>query len=690
MEFRDYLRLFRRRWPHILLIAAVVAVSMSASVFFGRVTTYTSSSELLLKETVQDQGGITTGSVGSPVLPLRARINLITSMPICKRAADTLQQKGLRIPAEEIRSRLQVSPLTDGNTITVSASGSNQSFPMEVVNAVCEEYKKWSKEDAQEGFRLAKKVRGDHLQQIDRQLAEKTAKLKEVNSKRVRPDLQLERRFGQILDLENQVTAIRLEQQEVQGRLEHPAPGQPGADFLPETSAGSVVAPREFAVRSERAAGLADKLSDLQARLSTLREKVTEAHPDVNALRVETQKAIESLREENQAMAEERRAALRQQRAALAGRADALDDRIQQAWKDLGALQDQVEGYQDVVEARRMLLQQRRDILTELLQLDQREALEAGPERVSIQRPAEPGVPTPRAPSTVSFPLIAIISLGVGLTGGYLLDFLHSTLRSPVEVRTYLDLPTIASIPTIREEKTCLLDVALKSPVYELYNKLSTFLQATALEQRARSLLVVSAKAGEGKSTLTSNVAIALAQAGERVILVDSDLRRPVQHQIFALDNARGMSSVLAGELEADRQIAQSVGRPLVTLDQYLQATPIPTLQVLTAGPVPMNPVNLLKSPHMPRLLSELKQRANLVLFDAPPVLGVIDGAILAGLADLTVLLIQENAVTRGEAHQFKHALDQVGANIVGVVMNKVTHQPEAYYYYYYRYRGYS
>ncbi|OHB74786.1 MAG: hypothetical protein A2Z34_10085 [Planctomycetes bacterium RBG_16_59_8] len=253
-----------------------------------------------------------------------------------------------------------------------------------------------------------------------------------------------------------------------------------------------------------------------------------------------------------------------------------------------------------------------------------------------------------------------------------------------------MNLATVATIPDLKGEPLSILDAALKSPICELYNKLATFIESVMLEQKAKTILFTSAKAGEGKSTISSNMAIVLAQNGEKVVLIDSDLRKPQFHMIFSLDNSRGLSNILSGEFEAEQKLNGIVNGKPTSIEDYLQKTSVPNLRVLTSGPVPMNPITLLKSPMLAELTRQLRSLADVVIFDSPPILGVIDAAILSSTAELTFLVVTENNVRRPEAAQMKHSLSQVGANIVGVILNKTGFQPESYYYYYHRYRGYS
>ena len=186
-----------------------------------------------------------------------------------------------------------------------------------------------------------------------------------------------------------------------------------------------------------------------------------------------------------------------------------------------------------------------------------------------------------------------------------------------------------------------------------------TNIQFSSVDKPIRSLLVTSSGPGEGKSTTTANLAVVLAQTGQRVIVVDTDLRRPVQHKVFGVPNNVGMTTaLLAGEN--------------VSLENYLQPTEIETLSVLTSGPIPPNPSELLGSHRMENLVSTLAQSADIVLFDSPPVLAVTDAVVMARHMD-GVLLVADAGHTNQHALALAAGeLQKSGVNLLGVALNRL------------------
>jgi protein-tyrosine kinase len=214
------------------------------------------------------------------------------------------------------------------------------------------------------------------------------------------------------------------------------------------------------------------------------------------------------------------------------------------------------------------------------------------------------------------------------------------------------------------------------SPPAEAFRVLRTNLQFMGLDKPLKSILITSAAPGEGKSTVASNLAVSFAQAGANVCLIDADLRRPRLHKVFGVDNWRGLTNAVMSQngLESD-----------------LHAGVVPGLSLLTSGPIPPNPAELLGSARMGRLLEELEERFDVVIVDSPPVLVVTDAAVLAPRVSGVVLVVRAGKVARQQVVRAKEALEAVKANILGVTLDAVQAEgPEGYYYYYYQSEGHA
>lgn len=214
-----------------------------------------------------------------------------------------------------------------------------------------------------------------------------------------------------------------------------------------------------------------------------------------------------------------------------------------------------------------------------------------------------------------------------------------------------------------------------RSPVSEAYRAIRTNLQFAGAGKQLKTLVFTSAIPGEGKSTTVANLAIAMGQDDKKILLIDCDMRKPVVHRRFGLLN-RGLSNCFAEDLP---------------LKEVIQADVFPNLDVVTSGPVPPNPAELLGSKKMKDLLQEAAEAYDYVFLDMPPVLAVTDAVLMSSQVDGTVLVIGSGDISPDEGKQAKELLEKVHANILGVILNKVPqHHKSGYYYYYYYYYYYD
>ena len=197
-----------------------------------------------------------------------------------------------------------------------------------------------------------------------------------------------------------------------------------------------------------------------------------------------------------------------------------------------------------------------------------------------------------------------------------------------------------------------------RSPISEAYRTLRTNLDFANLDQALKTLVVTSAGVGEGKSTTLANLAVVSAQAGRKVVLVDADLRRPTLHQVFGLDNESGLTTVMMDET--------ALASP------PLQDSGIEDLAVLTSGPLPPNPAELMGSRRMEEVIAALAEQADQVFFDTPPVVAVTDAAVLATKVDGVLLVISAGKTRRDSARTAVQRLEQINARLVGMVLTGV------------------
>lgn len=208
-----------------------------------------------------------------------------------------------------------------------------------------------------------------------------------------------------------------------------------------------------------------------------------------------------------------------------------------------------------------------------------------------------------------------------------------------------------------------------KSAVAEAYRVLRTNLGFAGLDNPCRSVLISSCSPMEGKSTVAANLAVVLAQAGHKTILVDCDLRKPVQHRIFKVDNRQGLTSCLCSQTEVEDVACRDI---------------MDNLSILTSGPIPPNPAEIINSQKIRDLWADLTVSYDYVIIDAPPALAVTDASILATQVDGVIMVVSSASTRNDLARQTKEQFVKANARIIGVVLNKVKVEKHNYNYYYY------
>lgn len=208
-----------------------------------------------------------------------------------------------------------------------------------------------------------------------------------------------------------------------------------------------------------------------------------------------------------------------------------------------------------------------------------------------------------------------------------------------------------------------------KSIISEQFRTLRTNINFSMPDEPLQTLLITSASPNEGKSTVSANAAVVFAQEGKKVLLVDADMRKPTTHYTFHMTNTRGLSNLLTRQ---------------VSLVDVANKSDIENLDVITCGPIPPNPAELLGSKTMGTVLQEMKDAYDLIIFDAPPVLSVTDGQILANKTDGTILVLSAAETEKESVVKAKDALVSVQANIIGTVLNNFELEKDHYYYQYY------
>ncbi|MDQ0243776.1 capsular exopolysaccharide synthesis family protein [Bacillus fengqiuensis] len=217
-------------------------------------------------------------------------------------------------------------------------------------------------------------------------------------------------------------------------------------------------------------------------------------------------------------------------------------------------------------------------------------------------------------------------------------------------------------------QRSLIAHVQPKSPISEQYRTIRTNIQFSNVDGNLHSVMVTSSSPGEGKSTTVANLAVVFAQQGKNVLLVDADMRKPTVHYTFRLENHIGLTNVLTKQ---------------AALSSAIHETSIENLSVLTSGPIPPNPAELLASAGMKEMMEEMYKEYDIVLFDTPPVLAVTDGQILANLCHGSILVIRSGETVIEAAQKSKELLMNAQGKLLGVVLNQKKQEKGEYFYYY-------
>lgn len=288
-------------------------------------------------------------------------------------------------------------------------------------------------------------------------------------------------------------------------------------------------------------------------------------------------------------------------------------------------------------------------------------------ETVSIAEPAQ----TPVSPVSKRFTYLlfaTFVGFVVGSGCAFLLEQLRDKIRTREDITKALKLTTIGTIGQMEKaESGHTIDSLTNHSIDSDFRKLSASIRLSSLGHPMKTLLITSPSVSEGKSMVTANLAIALANNGFRVIAVDTDLRLPHLHELFNLESELGLTDAL---LDGNSS-------------QFLKPTRVDGLALMTSGSIPPNPAEILNSPTLAGLLKELSQEADIIILDSPPVLAAADATILASFVDGVVLILRAGSTSRQVAMETIEILRQVKANLIGVVLNFVPSKGKGYYQYY-------
>ncbi len=629
MLLRDLVRALIRRLPAALLIFGVTAV-LGLLLVPGQPFTFTAEARIRMAASPSSDGRPLTGA--GPDLLL----------------GDVVLQRALKgdlgqhySGVEQVRSRLSARRDRDGRTLVLTCIDTRPTRALAAVNSVARAFEAYAAESlAQESGRTLAAL-DEALAALAREEAALASDLRALGASEA--GLASER----LAETDRALASARLEIETLAVRIEHLSGrverGETGP-LPPVDTAESDRLARELAEALRRSDPRAGELQGLHAQ-AVQRESLQARFAPVRAL-------LDQLREASarrdallrsvpglQAEAAELRRGLEKHRAAPGG------DRHRDLQARLAAAAD----------TRR--------------HLDGDRAAAAGARDLSsraVER-VEPAHRTPLAGAALLWTLA--VSVLAALAGVRVLDLFSPTLRTDHDVRQYINLPLMGSIPrAARGGDPTLLGADPRAPLTEVFNTAAALLESRGREDGSKLFCVTSAVPGEGKSTTACNLAVALARSGSRVLLVDADLRRASQHRLFGVAGETGLSSYLSGAFDS--------------IDAVLVETGVENLALLPAGPLLEMPGPYLRCERFRALLPELRERHDFIIVDLPPVRSAADALHVAPLADGTILVLACGETRKDDATTAKGHLRGAGAKLIGCVLNKATFEGRSYDYY--------
>lgn len=615
-------------------------------------------------------------------------------------------------------SGLRVEPLDRTNIVNISLQSSNQTVIAKVVDRVAELF---IKEDADRETSGAQKAYEDlsaSIEELKGTIAQQEndliAEMKSGNLPLVEGGNDL--RADNLKILQSQRNDAQLEVERLQAMYNAAVQASEKGDILSIVGDNKAIQSART-LNENRKVDLEKRNQDIERRIDDKRQrreellvKYTEEHPSIKQvdaeivelekqkIRVNKEGAEKILNEGAILVKNAEREVLASLQSQLAASMQRLS-RLVTAF-DTAAARANIEGQVETkLTTLRDGLKNNRELLNTYTQRqkEQELALSSGrPNNITVQNKAmTPGSPIgPQRGRNILVALLLSFAAGIGLA--FLLDYLDDSVRTSDDISRHLGLPTLALIPHhLSTEKRKLLTTVngngasppsalitmddRHSPMAEAYRHLRTSLLFSSAGKPPQTILVTSSQPSEGKTTTAINTAITLAQSDADVIIIDCDLRRPRLHSHFGFENTKGLTNYLSGDKDTENLVRTYAD--------------LPRLKVITSGPIPPNPAELLSSNEMRNLLQFLTGKFKHVIIDSPPAISFTDASILSTLVDGVILVAMANKSSIHLMRQFKQRVSAIGARIYGVVLNGIKAGSMEYDYYgsgYYKYYSQS
>ncbi|MGH7313674.1 MAG: GumC family protein, partial [Candidatus Rokuibacteriota bacterium] len=707
MNLRDYWLIIRRR-KFIIIVSALLVMGLSYGFAMRKTPFYQATAAVKFEQSASLSGLLVEVLSYSSADSIETQASLIKSYPILEDVARRLgrlpeptagepvrESKAYTAALDSIAAKISTARIPNTSIIEISATSTNPREARDLANTVAQAYRDYNRAVRNARITEARKFIEAQLREVEgrvKRAEEEVWAFREAN-RIIAPGAETSVLLSVFTQLRGDIEKTRQHRTELelaQNRL-----GRADSASLGERVFVESANPALQKLQSTQV--------DLMLERNNLALEVTDRHPRLQALEDRMREVRSEMRREIGA-----------QVALLRSREEILN-------RQMGEL---LQRNREVPAVELGLQRLQRDAkvnddLLTLLKTKHQEALikeSEGVEEVTIIRPAaEPSAPVGgEAFNTVL--VGAILGLMLGLVLAFVQETLDTSIGTIEDVESYLQVPVLGIVPHIDARETmerlverrpalaqmdaeALRSHALlithfdpKSPVAEAYRTLRTNIQFMRVERNGKLLVVTSPTLQEGKTTTIVNLALTMAQNGQRTLLVGANMRRPSIHRFFGIEREPGLSDILVGRARW-RDCIRTVADILMgrfEMEDIMASPGLDNLHIIEAGPVPGNPSELLSAPAMGQFLREIRDEYDVVLIDTPPVLPVTDSAIVAAQVDGVVLVYQAGKVGRLVLKRAKAHLDSARAKVWGVVLNDVQAEVADYSYthYYTHYYG--
>ena len=703
LNFQKYWLVLKRRWlPATATLAFFLALGFVASL--RQKVLYRSDSQLLIET---DKSSKLTGinnntgdidTIAAKSDPLSTEAEIIRSRPIIEQAIEKLDLKndeGEFVKPGYLLSSLKVEPVVGTDILKVSYEGEDRELVAKVVNAVIDTYIENDVLTNRSQAIAARKFIEDQIPQVEQAVTRAEAELRQFKEANRVADLEAE---GQEIIktlgiLENQIA--RSEAQLADSQAQFIAVRQRVGMGIEEALALSSLS------QSAGVQQALNSLQEVQVQLASDRSRLMDNNPQIINLR-EREAALNTLLQERINQTVGSRGAVPSLRNLQVG---ALEQGLMNEFVNLevqrSGLTNQLAALTKTYNERRKRLnviprlEQRLRELTRKLEAAQstyqtlleklQETQVAENQNIGNARIISQALEPEKALASQSNLIIlagGVVGILSGVAIAFLLDAIDKSVKTVTEAKELFQHTVLGIIPHFdRSGKTRILNASpelniprviardmSQSSVREAYQMLQANLKYLNSDKSMKSIVVASSVSGEGKSEVSANLAATMAHVGRRVLLIDADMRQPMQHHVWGLTNAVGLSNVLIGEVEWDEATEEVM----------------PGLDVITSGVIPPNPVALLDSQRMARLIESFSRDYDYVIFDTPPLIGIADTTILGKMVDGLLLVVRPQVVDSASAKSARELLERTGQHVLGVVANGVMikSDPDGYFYY--------